>query len=526
MFGTNLILKNAFRMMSWAGSGTKRVAEKELHQRFSPSKKKQQQFCWPCPVCHRSFASYLLDDHIHHCCGPSNSLSSVFRTSPTDGPKLITTEPPSGPVSIDIFSILQSDYDTPSLPKIVNSENTIDFRNAASSEECDRPSGSCGASIQPDSDFQLEDGVSFRQKDLSVCVDRVPGSGNTAESSIENTKSLNSKLITDGLEDMIKFECNENKEVPVETRAVVARESMEQQGSAEVLKDGNGRREWPPPGFKLYQRQKQSQAKLSMFFKHVSPAGVESNSPVTVLQAGMVLFKNWLSLERQQMLVQESQNVAHLFHRPITSGGGKYHIYSMCWGPKWNPKTHRYAGVGAEQPLPDWMFDLAQEICCEAQRHTPVHPPDLKFTPDVALANFYPVKDKELGVIGIGGHQDLDDSCKMPVVSISVGDSMTFFYRRLPPLSRRKSMIYVSVDEKAAKNCVDGDTAHNREQQLILRSGDVLVFGGESRLIYHGTRHVQAGTRPPGLHMVSGRLNFTFRQTDGSLTAQHSHSSS
>jgi len=45
---------------------------------------------------------------------------------------------------------------------------------------------------------------------------------------------------------------------------------------------------------------------------------------------------------------------------------------------------------------------------------------------------------------------------------VSVGDSMTFFYRRVPPQSRRKSGVQIIVDESAAKTCKDGDTAHNR----------------------------------------------------------------
>ena len=45
---------------------------------------------------------------------------------------------------------------------------------------------------------------------------------------------------------------------------------------------------------------------------------------------------------------------------------------------------------------------------------------------------------------------------------MSVGDNMTFFYRRLPPLSRRKNGVLVVVDESAAKYCKDGDIAHNR----------------------------------------------------------------
>ncbi|KAL3676334.1 hypothetical protein R1sor_026282 [Riccia sorocarpa] len=530
--------------MSWAGkkllSGAKRAAEKELQETFSSIKKKQHHFSWPCPVCHRSFASYLLDDHINHCRRPSNSLNSLSPTSRTDVPALPITQPPGEPVSVDIYSILQPAVDvSPSETRNVDAQKRTELKPSANSVdlqyEFDRSSGSSFGPIQPNSYVRFdsfEDDVNCSQMEVKLKVDSVSGSGITSKSSVDETKALDfssvkEEIIVDGSQEQnsskIKLEC----EVLLDTRSIqVKEERMEEQGSAEVSKEGSGRGERPPPGFKLYERQKQSQAKLSMFFKNVLSADVERKSSVTVLQAGMVLFKNWLSLDTQQRLVHESQNVAHLFNRPITSGGGKYHIYSMCWGPKWNPKTHRYAGVGAAQPLPDWMFDFAQELCCEAQKHSCVHPPDLNFTPDVALANFYPVKAEELGVIGIGGHQDLDDSCKMPVVSVSVGDSMTFFYRRLPPLSRRKSMILVSFDEKAAKSCEDGDASHNREQQLILRSGDVLVFGGESRLIYHGTRHVQAGTRPPGLHMVPGRLNFTFRQTDASITAQLSHSSS
>lgn len=50
---------------------------------------------------------------------------------------------------------------------------------------------------------------------------------------------------------------------------------------------------------------------------------------------------------------------------------------------------------------------------------------------------------------------------------MSVGDSMTFFYRRVPPQSRRKSGIQIVVDESAALNCKDGDTAHNRYSRII-----------------------------------------------------------
>lgn len=51
---------------------------------------------------------------------------------------------------------------------------------------------------------------------------------------------------------------------------------------------------------------------------------------------------------------------------------------------------------------------------------------------------------------------------------------MTFFYRRLPPLSRRKNGVLVVVDESAAKYCKDGDIAHNRYScQLFNREAKV-----------------------------------------------------
>jgi alkylated DNA repair protein (DNA oxidative demethylase) len=44
----------------------------------------------------------------------------------------------------------------------------------------------------------------------------------------------------------------------------------------------------------------------------------------------------------------------------------------------------------------------------------------------------------------------------------------------------------------------------------MLESGDLFVFGGPSRLRYHGVTRIVAGSAPPGLPFA-GRLNLTFR---------------
>jgi alkylated DNA repair protein (DNA oxidative demethylase) len=46
---------------------------------------------------------------------------------------------------------------------------------------------------------------------------------------------------------------------------------------------------------------------------------------------------------------------------------------------------------------------------------------------------------------------------------------------------------------------------------MLLESGDVFVFGGPSRLRYHGVTRILGGTAPSVL-ALDGRFNLTFRQ--------------
>ena len=47
----------------------------------------------------------------------------------------------------------------------------------------------------------------------------------------------------------------------------------------------------------------------------------------------------------------------------------------------------------------------------------------------------------------------------------------------------------------------------------VLESGDLLVFGGPNRLIFHGVPKVLDGTAPAGLGLPPGRLSITVRET-------------
>ncbi|MBB4197237.1 alkylated DNA repair protein (DNA oxidative demethylase) [Rhodoblastus sphagnicola] len=99
--------------------------------------------------------------------------------------------------------------------------------------------------------------------------------------------------------------------------------------------------------------------------------------------------------------------------------------------------------------------------------------------PDACLINYYDCNAR------MGAHQDVDEQdFDAPIVSISLGDACRF---RIGGVAR------------------GGST-----QALALDSGDVLVFGGPARKMFHGVDKILPGTStlldPPG------RINLTLRR--------------
>ena len=105
-----------------------------------------------------------------------------------------------------------------------------------------------------------------------------------------------------------------------------------------------------------------------------------------------------------------------------------------------------------------------------------------RFDPDAAIVNFYG-PDAHLGL-----HQDGEEPSDAPVVTLAIGDTCIF---RLAATDRRTGPF---TDVK-------------------MQSGDLLVFGGRNRRIYHGVTKVLDGTAPPGLDLPPGRLSITVRET-------------
>ena len=98
--------------------------------------------------------------------------------------------------------------------------------------------------------------------------------------------------------------------------------------------------------------------------------------------------------------------------------------------------------------------------------------------PECCLINYY-APDARMGM-----HQDKDEAdFQWPVVSISLGDDALFR--------------------------IGNKTRGGKTESAWLQSGDVVVMGGEARLIYHGVDRIKPGTST--LLEKGGRVNLTLR---------------
>lgn len=169
------------------------------------------------------------------------------------------------------------------------------------------------------------------------------------------------------------------------------------------------------------------------------------------------------------------------FYTPIVRGGHPMSVRMLCLGRHWNALTYTYEDLRTDidgrpaPPLPSDLARRASEAALEA---------GFQFTPDLCIINWYGPASR------MGLHQDKDESREAlasgaPVVSFSIGDSARFLFGGL----RRRDPV----------------------DKILLESGDVFVFGGESRLRYHGVTRIVPGTAPAGLGF-EGRLNLTFRK--------------
>ena len=193
---------------------------------------------------------------------------------------------------------------------------------------------------------------------------------------------------------------------------------------------------------------------------------------------GIKVFPGYLDPQTQRVVRDDIRRIvarAPLFS-PMTPYGkpmsvrmtsaGRYGWFSDRSGYRY--ATKHPAGT-AWPPIPESVLVIWRGVT------------GLDRAPECCLVNFY-TPDAKMGL-----HQDKDEAdFSWPVVSVSLGDDGLFRVGNL--------------------------TRGGKTTSVWLRSGDVVVLGGEARLIYHGIDRIQPGTST--LLKEPGRLNLTLRVVD------------
>lgn len=201
------------------------------------------------------------------------------------------------------------------------------------------------------------------------------------------------------------------------------------------------------------------------------------------LAPGAVVLRR-LAVAGAATLLHDIEAVAALspFRHMVTPGGYTMSVaMTSCGGLGWttNDRGYLYSPVDPVThrpwpPIPEAFNALCHEAAIAAGY------PD--FQPDACLINRYAPGAK------LSLHQDKDEpNLRAPIVSVSLGLPAIFQFgglQRNDPLKR-----------------------------LMLEHGDVVVWGGESRLFYHGIQPLK-----PGQHPLTGeyRYNLTFRRASNS----------
>lgn len=193
---------------------------------------------------------------------------------------------------------------------------------------------------------------------------------------------------------------------------------------------------------------------------------------------GFLVYKGYLDLSAQQNLVEDIRQVAAAapmfspqtrFGKPMSvrmTSAGKYGWYSDRRGYRYECKHP--SGV-AWPEIPASVLQIWSDLV------------DKTRMPDCCLVNHY----REAAKMGL--HQDNDEAdFSWPVLSISLGDEGLFRVGNL---------------ERGGKT-----------ESMWLSSGDIVVMGGNARLLHHGIDRIKF--QSSSLLKKGGRINLTLRVVD------------
>jgi alkylated DNA repair protein (DNA oxidative demethylase) len=197
------------------------------------------------------------------------------------------------------------------------------------------------------------------------------------------------------------------------------------------------------------------------------------------LAAGAMVLRGFARSDVAALVIAVDQIAAvSPFRHMVTPGGFRMSVaMTSCGKAGWitDRRGYRYSREDPATgrpwpPMPPMFLSLAARAAAEAGFDG--------FDPDACLINRYEPETK------LSLHRD-EDECDLaaPVVSVSLGLPATFLW--------------------------GGLARSERTRRIRLVSGDVVVWGGPARLVYHGVAPLGHGEHP-----LTGRcrINLTFRR--------------
>ncbi|MEH2919568.1 DNA oxidative demethylase AlkB [Samsonia erythrinae] len=164
----------------------------------------------------------------------------------------------------------------------------------------------------------------------------------------------------------------------------------------------------------------------------------------------------------------------------VTPGGFVMSVaMSNCGRLGWvtDASGYRYT---SHDPLSGEPWPAMPEIFSQLARRAASEAGFADFEPDACLINRYDVGTR------MSLHQDRNErDFRQPIVSVSLGLSATFLF--------------------------GGMARRDKTRRVALMHGDVVVWGGESRLRFHGILPLKKGAVPEGMP-DDCRFNLTFRK--------------
>jgi DNA oxidative demethylase len=203
------------------------------------------------------------------------------------------------------------------------------------------------------------------------------------------------------------------------------------------------------------------------------PNSVDELRPGAVLLRGFALRDDGAYLDALHAVTAQAP-----FRHMVTAGGLRMSVaMTNCGALGWvSDRTgYRYDAIDPQSgkkwpPMPGCFLNLAQDSSARAGYSD--------FLPDACLINRYEVGAR------LSLHQDKDErDFSAPIVSVSLGVPAVFQ--------------------------LGGPHRADRPMRVPVQHGDVIVWGGGARLLYHGVMPLKAGH-----HSILGghRVNLTFRK--------------